>query len=63
MKKFSLYVIMAAFVLLYGTGVFCMENISFEPINHATFVIKSTGITVYVDPVGDKKAFETFPIP
>jgi L-ascorbate metabolism protein UlaG (beta-lactamase superfamily) len=63
MKKSSLYVIMAAFVLLYGTGAFCMDNISFEPINHATFVIKSPKITVYVDPVGDKKAFDTFPEP
>ena len=63
MKKISFYVIMAAFVLLNGTGGFCMENISFEPVSHASFVIRSPGITVYVDPVGDKKAFDAFPEP
>lgn len=63
MKKLNLYLIIAAFVLFYGTGVFCKDNISFEPINHATFIIQSPGITVYVDPVGDKKAFDTFPEP
>ncbi len=63
MKKFIFYLIMAGFILLNGTGAFSFENISFEPINHATFVIKSPKLTVYVDPVGDKKAFETFPEP
>ncbi len=63
MKKFSLYIVMVAFVLLNGTGGFCMENISFEPVSHASFVIKSPGITVYIDPVGDKKAFDAFPDP
>ncbi len=62
MKKLSLSIIVA-FVLLNGTGLFCMENISFEPINHATFVIRSPGFTIFVDPVGEKKAFDAFPDP
>lgn len=62
MKRLSLYTA-AALVLFSGTGAFCMETISFEPISHATFVIRSAKITIYVDPVGEKKAFDAFPAP
>lgn len=39
------------------------EGISFIPIKHATFVIKTKSATIYVDPVGDMEAFNKFPQP
>lgn len=39
------------------------ENIKFIPIYHATFVIETPEAVIYVDPVGDLKAFEKFPSP
>ncbi|MFQ5770702.1 MAG: MBL fold metallo-hydrolase [bacterium] len=38
-------------------------DIIFTPIKHATFVIHTPTITIYVDPVGDSKAFKKFPPP
>jgi L-ascorbate metabolism protein UlaG (beta-lactamase superfamily) len=39
------------------------EGMSFIPIKHATFVIKTKLETIYVDPVGDVQAFKKFPQP
>jgi L-ascorbate metabolism protein UlaG (beta-lactamase superfamily) len=38
-------------------------DMSFIPVQHATFVIKSKSATIYVDPVGDVQAFKNFPPP
>ncbi len=38
-------------------------EVEFYPINHATLVIQSKDITIYVDPVGDPVRFEPFPGP
>lgn len=50
-------------VLFCSTSGICMETISFEPVNHATFVIRLPDYTIYVDPVGSRQAFSTFPAP
>jgi len=39
------------------------DEIDFEPIQHGTFVIRTTIANIYIDPVGDKKIFENFPDP
>ena len=38
-------------------------GITFIPIKHATFVIKTKSTTIYLDPVGDVQAFKKFPPP
>ncbi len=38
-------------------------DMSFIPIKHATFVIKTKSATIYVDPVGDVQTFKKFPQP
>lgn len=66
MKKQAYLLIIIIFTVFYGTGILCMEadtKISFEPVKHATFVIKLSGYTIYVDPVGDQKDFAAFPRP
>lgn len=40
-----------------------IPRVTFTPIKHATFVIQTPKITIYVDPVGDIKAFNNFPQP
>jgi L-ascorbate metabolism protein UlaG (beta-lactamase superfamily) len=39
------------------------DKIKFSPVKHGTMVIETSEVTIYVDPVGDIKAFETFPSP
>ena len=39
------------------------DKINFIPIRHATFIIESPGAVIYVDPVGDVKAFDGLPSP
>lgn len=63
MKKIYLIMIISAFFLLNTAWVLHADSISFEPVSHATFVIKSAGATIFVDPVGEKKAFEAFAAP
>lgn len=38
-------------------------DMSFIPIKHATFVIKTKSATIYVDPVGDVQTLKKFPQP
>ena len=40
-----------------------MSDIQVHPIEHATVVLQWKNITIYVDPVGGKKAFTDMPIP
>ncbi len=60
MKKFTFVLI---FILFSSGPGFGIETITFYPLEHATFVIQSSQRTIFVDPVGDKKVFETFPAP
>jgi L-ascorbate metabolism protein UlaG (beta-lactamase superfamily) len=39
------------------------DDIRFIPISHATFVIQSGDITIYVDPVGEVSSYKPFPVP
>jgi L-ascorbate metabolism protein UlaG (beta-lactamase superfamily) len=39
------------------------SNIDFIPIQHATFLIKTDTLVIYVDPYGGKQKFEDFPAP
>ncbi|MFQ5604980.1 MAG: MBL fold metallo-hydrolase [bacterium] len=39
------------------------DTISFKPINHATFVITTKKLTIFVDPVGEAKQYEKFSSP
>jgi L-ascorbate metabolism protein UlaG (beta-lactamase superfamily) len=39
------------------------NEIVFSPINHATFVIESSGKTIFIDPVGDADNFSKFSSP
>lgn len=50
-----------------GTPLFAQEylegGLKFTPIKHATFVIETKSATLYVDPVGNREAFQRFPPP
>ncbi len=50
-------------ILFFTINGFSAESITFYPIEHATFIIQSSQRTIFVDPVGNKKNFETFPTP
>jgi len=39
------------------------DTIRFTPISHASFVIEHSGVTVMIDPAGDRKQYENFPRP
>ncbi|MHC4887156.1 MAG: MBL fold metallo-hydrolase [Planctomycetota bacterium] len=39
------------------------DPIRFSPIAHASFVMQTEGVTVYVDPVGERSAYAGFPKP
>ncbi len=65
MKKIIMVLLLTMPVL--HTWTFAQEysagDISFIPIKHATFVIKTKLTTIYVDPVGDVQAFKKFSQP
>lgn len=52
-----------ACVLVLPIAGLASTDVVFTPIHHATFVIQSDSVSIYVDPVGDKKAYEGFPLP
>lgn len=39
------------------------DKIKFSAVKHGTMVIETPEVTIYLDPVGDIKTFETFPSP
>jgi len=39
------------------------SGIQFHPINHATLVIQSKTVTIFVDPVGNRNLFDSYPKP
>ncbi|MCL6266118.1 MBL fold metallo-hydrolase [Flagellimonas myxillae] len=68
MKKIVTPIIVFLFLLIYsvdltGQNVIISQkpkgqNIKITPIEHATAVLEWNGITIYIDPVGGKQAFE-----
>ncbi len=40
-----------------------MDGIIFTPVNHATFIIQKSDMTIYVDPVGEADTYATFSLP
>ncbi len=65
MKKHAILLILIA--LFISANAFAMgssgDRITFHPIEHATMVIKTDAVTIYVDPVGDAKLFDQYPGP
>lgn len=58
------------FITIYSICSFALftradqqENIEVYPIHHASMVIESDGLTIYVDPVGDIALYKGFPVP
>jgi len=56
-------VVLACVLFLPGFARAAGQEVTFTPIQHATFVIQEGETTIYVDPVGDVTAFEKFPSP
>lgn len=52
-----------AVMLLVGGGSYEVDEPSFTPIQHATFVIEADDVTIFVDPVGSADVFGAFPSP
>jgi len=55
--------ILALISLLFSTNTIAEEVFTYTPIQHATFVLQSGDVTIYVDPVGEAAAFSGFPPP
>lgn len=51
------------FTLLLCTSASAASVFTYTPIKHATLVLQSDTVTVYVDPVGTADAFSSFPPP
>lgn len=65
MKPFILIILslnMVIFSAILGQGD-PTGKIKFFPIEHATMVIETSKATIYIDPVGDVKAFAEYPAP
>lgn len=62
MKRLIIFMFAVA-MMLPAARALADDDITFEPVQHATFVIKTKTLTIYVDPVGDAAAFEKFPSP
>ena len=62
-------IIMKMAFLIFVTALLSVESfadgdgITFTPIEHATMVIQTKDVTIYIDPVGDAKLFKGFPKP
>lgn len=61
--RFSRICAAVTIALAVPSAIVASEEPTFTPIEHATFVIQSAGITIYVDPVGDPAIFEDMPAP
>ncbi|MCH8326430.1 MAG: MBL fold metallo-hydrolase [Bacteroidetes bacterium] len=59
--------IFLAFIILFFVKVQAQgikkSEINFFPINHASLIIKSTSITIYVDPVQKNDVYKKYPSP
>ncbi len=72
-KNYLNYFVLLTFLLSFGqmwsqeNSAKTMENakndLKIIPIEHATTVLEWKGITIYIDPVGGKKAFENQKLP
>ena len=59
----KMFVLILVGLLLVPIAIHAEGELVFTPIQHGTFVIQSGSVTIFVDPVGDPKAFEKFPSP
>lgn len=57
-KIFFLSAIVGILMLNMFSSASANEVLSFRPIEHATFVIKASNVTIYVDPVGSIDDYE-----
>ncbi|HLA68943.1 MAG TPA: MBL fold metallo-hydrolase, partial [Bacteroidota bacterium] len=64
MRQFSATIVAVLFFsLLSNAQEKKSESIQFIPIGHASFVIQSSAGTIYVDPVGEAKAYASIAPP
>jgi L-ascorbate metabolism protein UlaG (beta-lactamase superfamily) len=67
MKDLKIWFVALFIVVLVPSSAFSQvykdSGITFTPIRHATFVIQTSQITIFVDPVGSVEAFHAFPTP
>src|SRR3990172_4180799 len=64
MQRFTATIAVALFIsLLSNAQEKKSESIQFIPIGHASFVIQSSAGTIYVDPVGEAKAYASIAPP
>lgn len=60
------YILLAFVILLFVNNqaqILKRSKIKFYPINHASFIITTPSITIYVDPVQKIKAYAKYPSP
>lgn len=58
--RFSLIILLSFFL----TKSFAQDNgVNFVPINHASFIISTYDLTIYVDPVGSQVNYKDYPEP
>jgi len=63
-SKGFLFLVLVVFLVFENPAWgFTDGNITITPISHATFVIQVGAYTIYIDPVGDRAAFEKFSPP
>ncbi len=66
MKATKILLLMLIISMLFSSAFTqdkAKDEITFTPIKHGTFIIQTKEATIYVDPVGDSKAFEKYPKP
>lgn len=67
MKTLLFWSTLLIFILPFSTSAlaqaFQQDGISITPIKHATLVVQSKDLTIFVDPVGDQSAFKAFGSP
>ena len=65
MKKTIFYLIMFLTLLTFKSYSQNLKksDIQFYPVNHASFIIESHNLTIYIDPVQDVKIYTKYPSP
>jgi len=62
-KKYFLLVFIFLLLVKIKAQEYKRTDIEFYPINHASFIIKSENITIYIDPVQNVKEYAKLPLP
>lgn len=67
MKRLSKWTVVLYLILAFSIPGFAQAyksaGITFTPIRHATFIIQTDQLTIFIDPVGSIDAFKSFPKP